>query len=198
MKNVAVLIDCWYRFEQFLPFHCDRLIYKNIVKLVENHKEIDTVCLSSFNCNDEYMLSDHWYGNIENKNVRYQEYKNYNSVIFRNMKTERTSPLILNWKPERKTVAAHRVQDLPESIQNVYLCGKAFDICLAKQPIGLYRWMTERNVNVYIKRNCVLTSKGWFPKLKNNPYWKEVDNDLYRCIKLDETIEPWSLDFFKN
>jgi hypothetical protein len=198
MKTIIILIDCWYRFEQFLPFHCDRTIYKNIIKFVDNSVDIDTVCLSSYNCNNEYMSDDHWYGDIKNKKDKFQEYKNYNNVIFKNKKSEHTSPLILNWKPNKNTIAAHDVKDLPDTIQNVFLCGKAFDICVSKQPIGIYRWMTERNVNVFIKNNCVLNSKGKFPNLKDNPCWELVNDDIYKCIELDKTIEPWSLDFFKQ
>jgi len=191
MKNIAILIDCWYRVEQMIPFQCDAIMYKNIIRFIDNSNNIDSVCLSSFNCDDEYLNNNHWYNQIKNKEEKYIKYKNYNSSVFGNMKQARTSPLILNWKPNKNTTVAHTYTDLPNTIENVYLCGKAFDICVSKQPIGLYQWIKHTNVNVYVKQNCVLTSKGKVPNLQNNPFWEHVGDDFYKCIALDASIEPW-------
>jgi len=189
-KNLAILIDCWNSPDQLFPSNCDYKLYRNIIKFVDSNPTIDAVCLSSYNIEKkEYFSDNHWYQDIVNKEYEFSRLMEYNKLV--PIDEYITNKKLLKWKSKKKQFVAHFLDQIADNYDNVYLCGKAFEICVVRRPVGLYNLINDKKAKVYVKQDCVLTANGKFPNLDQEIHWKHVKDDIYRCIGLDETNKPW-------
>ena len=182
-KNLAVLIDCWHTATQFLPFDCDTIIYKNIIDFVDNDPTIHAVCLASYNVvKDEYFSDNHWYNSISQKHFNYKRFLKHNRSI-KLKDVERTSKHILKWKSTKKQFVAHFPDQISDKYDKIYLCGKAFELCINRRPLGLFNLHDKQNI--YMNEKCVLTKNGKQVNLSNNPNWIKESNGHYKNIGVD-------------
>jgi hypothetical protein len=172
------------------PFNCDYKLYRNIIKFIESNKTIDAVCLSSYNIKEkEYFSDNHWYQSINQKEEGFFRLEEHNQLV--PIGKHITNKKLLRWKSKKKQFVAHFLDQITDEYDNVYLCGKAFEICVVRRPVGLYNLIKNKKIQVYIKQDCVLDANGKFPELDQEMHWKHVKDDIYRCIGLDEYNTPW-------
>jgi len=182
--SLAILIDCWDAPNKTLP--------QNIISFLNSMDSIQTVVLASYNCRKERETSDSlWYQNYNKlfQNIRARKIDDLGSThtefdkrdVFPN---ENTEPAILNYINSNKFQIAMRWRweldyylELNPKIQNIYVLGMAWDMCVKVRPLGYESLREIQNINVLTNVSCVLDMQGCNP-IPNNS-WRHLHNSIY-------------------
>ena len=180
MKSAIILIDCWgYGFD-WLPLVPEKKMYKNIIDFIKQ-SDADDVILASYDCLNE-LDSD----NVWNKNSKKRLNEKFKSKL--EMYYEEFKKLDPNKKPytvkrlfnlhlkNKNQYSAHFPFEL-DFYDKVYLCGKAFEKCVTRRPIGI-NYFKQTDTEILINQNCVLTATSQKPIFDNT--WEKIDNDLFK------------------
>jgi hypothetical protein len=158
------------------------------MNFVNSDSTIDAVCLATYNVTEkEYFSNNHWYG-LKREND-FQRLEAHNALV--PIGKYVTNKKLLKWKSDKKQFVAHFVDELDDEYDKIFMCGKAFDICVTRRPIGIYNLMKNKKSKVCVKLNCVLTSDGIFPDLSKDPFWKHLKDNIYECLEVNKNIKPW-------
>lgn len=196
--SVAVLIDCWD-----LPNQRGEPLHKRILSFIENTPAIKTIILASYDCHAEQETSSSiWYQNYDSwfvKNLKSQELRDLldqhrkDEIIYRSVKTD---PVVLNYvHPDIFQIAMkwpceleYYLSNISADIENIYIFGSAWSICVRNRPLGYESLSKLPNVNILTNTNCVIDMGLVAVDLSNDPNWDKVDGDTYR-LKNTFTIE---------
>jgi len=180
MKSAIILIDCWgYEFD-WLPLVPEKKMYKNIIDFI-NQSDVDDVILASYDCVNELDNDNIWNNNSKKrlneqfkskKELYYEEFNKSDP----NKKPYTVKRLFNLYLKNKNQYSAHFPFEL-DSYDRVYLCGKAFEICVTHRPIGI-NYFKQTKTEILIDQNCVLTATSQKPIFDNA--WERVDNDLFK------------------
>jgi hypothetical protein len=196
MNDIAILIDCWETLESKfkIPVSYDYKLFKNIKKFVETSDNITTIILASYQSVDEQ--STIWHIN----SLRFlgeELYKFKNPHILKDVDPalyKQTDKIILDWVSEKYQLAMHFDAEFElfvrnNKIGNIYLCGKAMDMCIKDRPLGyesLTKLLRKHNLNsrIFVKDDCINDSKGNIFNLENYPEWIKTNDPTIFELKI--------------
>ena len=166
MKNIAIIIDCWGKYQ--IPYNYP--LHHNIINLISANQSIDTVILASYQISpDEFNTNNLWYINFKNFNYS-KAFTNpivqnemYGSLQHSDLHTidyqteRRTCNCMLHkvWPDKFQIAAFHPYQLKLVGIENVYFFGEAWDICIRKRAMGYTWWIENTNTNLFVYRDGV-------------------------------------------
>lgn len=183
--SLAILIDCWDL--SALPLERSTAadtLSNNILEFINKTDVIETVVLSSYDCESETTASTElWY---QNRDLIYgHPYQKDNSN-----KERKTSPYILSYvNPCKFQIAMHQLWELKlylsknSHIKNIYVLGIAWDICIRNRPLGVDNLKQLSGVNILTNINCVLTSSFVYPSIDEE--WRDIGSNIY-CYNQNE------------
>ena len=180
MKSAIILIDCWgYGFD-WVPLVPEKKLYKNIINFI-NLSNADDVILASYDCVNELDSDVVWYKNSKKRlNEKFKNKLDLYHEEFKKLhpnKKPYTVKRLFNLHLKNKNqYSAHFPFEL-DSYDRVYLCGKAFEKCVTRRPIGI-NYFKQTNTEILINQNCVLTATSKKPIFDDT--WEKVDTDLFK------------------
>ena len=185
--SLAIIIDCWDT-DRVVP----KKLYKRIVNFLDASPHITTVALASYNCRLEKLGDSIWYQNYNNlfSNSQSRKIKDL-EYVHRHFEmrdttypNESTAPIILNYINNNKVQLAMKWRweleyylDLNPEIQNVYVIGTAWDMCVKIRPLGYESVKEIKNINVLTNVSCVIDMQGNTPV--PSPPWQQINNSIY-------------------
>ena len=194
MKNIAIIIDCWGKYQ--IPYNYP--LHHNIINLISANQSIDTVILASYQISpDEFNTNNLWYINFKNfnyskaftnpivQNEMYGSLQHPDLHIIDYQTERRTCNCILHkvWPDKFQVAAFHPHQLKLDSIENIYFFGEAWDICIRKRAMGYTWWIENTNTNLFVYRDGVrfdmydIDTNHWNLVLKT---WETKKNGLYK------------------
>jgi hypothetical protein len=160
------------------------------MKFVDSDPTIAAVCLASYNiAKTEYFSDNHWYHDIVDREREFARLMEHNKLV--PIDEYVTNRRLLKWQSRKPQFVAHFLDQIAANYDRVYLCGKAFEICVVRRPMGLYNLIKDEKATVCVKQDCVLNALGQQPNLDQDPNWLRVKDDIYQCCGLDEMNRPW-------
>lgn len=161
MKNVAILIDFWYKNSGSHSTNDEAWIIKDVINRINETKEIDTVAISTGEICLEELQNNSICLHTKSKFPKNWK-KKTNLILKESSRTKRkcrTHPQLLNknnFRQDLELFSLHYPFEFPiHNIDCVYMFGCAYDICVKYRPIGYKFWDRQTNCKVYFfDRSC--------------------------------------------
>jgi len=199
--SLAILIDCWNTLDQPVSGYDD--VMYNIAEFCTTNASMKSVALATYQGDTEIYKDNVWWQNAKNlfndetkwdhlrriwKEATYIEPSDTCSVIA-NMPLRSDQIGFCAWHSTQLMYYCNFVN--PE-IQNIYICGFAWNECVKYRPLG---WMEiagmnhhklfHNHINILSKKSCVSgLAASPQPTFDQEPWWKPIGNDIFL---LDQT-----------
>lgn len=196
LPSIAILIDCWKSPKANRPLeNC----YDRIINFLNTTDSIQTVVLSSYNCNSEHINSEYlWYQNntlmcdeSTRKKIHHLKHahdflRQYDNKFIE----EQTDPLILRYlNPKKYQISMlwwwelEYYLSLHPEIKNIYFLGQSWEECIRNRPLGFKSVLEETtNLNILTNDQCVMRQEHSAPQLdlSTDPEWIHIEGNIYQ------------------
>lgn len=199
--SLVIIIDCWKKWN----FDSFNSMVRNIKTWCETDSNIETVIVSTYldQIKNRVCIENPWWNNSKNiffDTTRWEKLRDlWLSTSFVN--ESHTHHDILTMKPQPRQLMLSAWDELQliyycnyvnPSIENVYIVGQSWNVCLEGRPLGWTRLhyanqhnLFRRPIRIMSKLGCVITTSGGQVD-DPGPDWHLVDNDIVMYEKKEQ------------
>lgn len=189
MNKIAVLIDCWKTVDQPLDLMSIKTT-KGWLADVDS-RDIDTVIVATYDVIDlewktpfaidtrKFVGASNWNKKIES--IRFDK-------TFNGRNDHITNPAVWELAKSKKIFTIHYPWEFPagivENINEVYMYGQAWDVCVKERPLGYDFWLHKTNANILLTNKSCKFSNKTYVDYDAIPTTKKVKDNVWQMIRM--------------